>query len=130
MRGVNRSTISQSAPPFLAEPVGAATLLPGGGRLERYVFPGMDVVPAGTAVGRSKSLRAYGPFGPARADSYQVYLTAYDVRFGQDGDEAVLVKPGTTVYEDRLPGFDQLAPEVQEAIRETYVCIMSVDSAG
>lgn len=102
MRGVTIGSISRSAPPFMAEPVGNHTLIPGAVILDGDAFEG--VVPAGTAIGRTNAERAaHAPFGPAAESDDEIFVIAYDVTIGKDGNEGVAVKPGTVLYEDRLP---------------------------
>ena len=131
MRGVKIGQIQFSAAPFLAEPEGPYTLLPGGVTLDAEAFGGMEVVPAGTAIGRTYEERDAGAaVGPVAVENGavvddEVFLIAYDVRLGTDGNEAVLVKPGATVFEDRLPGFYELDDAVKAALRARYTMITS-----
>lgn len=128
-RGVTIGSSTRTAAPFLAEPTGYNSLLPGG--IVLAGFAAGSVVPAGTLVGRTYAEReTSAAFGPVAVDGAtgdvtdeEIYLTAFDVRIGQDGNEAVAIKPGAAVYEARLPEFATLTAQVKAAIRSTYVTL-------
>jgi hypothetical protein len=93
---------------------------PGGG--------GRRIVPAGTLVGRTYAERDDGiGYGLADVDADdQIFLVAFEVPDAVELDDIVLVRHRTKIYENKLPGWDDLSADAQAKIRELYDCIKAV----
>lgn len=121
---------SFALPAFAAEPFTAKKLIPGGGRLLAAEFPLTDSrkpVTAGTLVGRTFADRAAGTgFGIAAVlTDQEIFLTAFTVQDALINSDVALLRHGTLVYEDLIPGWATLTADEQAAIRARYQCIVS-----
>lgn len=89
-----------------------------------YIPPRAMVVKSATLVGRTYAEQATGaPFGPWAAGDAEVYLTIFDVQDLNHKAEVELLRPGTIVATNRIPGFaSRPAPEIAR-IRELYTAI-------
>ncbi len=85
-------------------------------------------VPSGTLVGRTYTERdagtGYGQPDVTTPDD-ELFLTAFEVPDLANNNDATLVRHGTLIYEDKLPGWSSLASNVKAAIRARYQCIKS-----
>lgn len=83
---------------------------------------------AGTFVGRTLVERTnrvgYGIPDVATPDG-ELFLTATDVVDADINPDVTLLRHGTLIYENKLPGWAGLAANVQAAIRARYHCITS-----
>lgn len=70
---------------------------------------------------------AYGVADVANDD--EIYLTAFDVADASIKNDVTLIRHGTLIYEDKLPGWSGLAAATQAWIRDNYQCIVSVEAA-
>ncbi|MFH7241774.1 MAG: hypothetical protein ACHWZW_02885 [Spirulina sp.] len=90
---------------------------------------GRHLVESGILVGRTYAERAAGlGYRPVTVDNLsameQIYLLAFPLPDVWDSNFAELYMHGNVVYEDKLPGFTDLAATVQAKIRDLYVCIL------
>lgn len=87
---------------------------------------GRRIVPAGTLVGRTFTERdagtGYGPADVATPDD-QIFLTAFQVEDAGINPDVTLLRHGTLIYEDKLPGWSSLSAGAKTAIRDRYQCI-------
>lgn len=85
-------------------------------------------VPSGTFVGRTFTERGngvgYGQPDVTTPDD-ELFLTAFEVPDLENGNDATLLRHGTLIYEDKLPGWSNLAASIKAAIRARYRCITS-----
>ncbi len=85
-------------------------------------------VPSGTLVGRTYTERdagtGYGQPDVVTPDD-ELFLTAFEVPDLANNAEVTLVRHGTLIYENKLPGWSGLASNVKAAIRTRYQCIKS-----
>lgn len=100
-----------------------------GGESATYPGSGPIVVEAGTLVGRTFAERdadvGYGqPDVDASPDS-QLYLTAFTVLDAAFNADVTLIRHGTLIYENKLPGWAALSNDAKARIRERYQCIQS-----
>lgn len=87
----------------------------------------LRTIPRATPVGRTIAERdASTPYGPADAADDEIFLTAFDIpdadAVGYSGD-VDLVRPGTIVKENFIPGWTGLASGVKDEIRARYTCV-------
>jgi hypothetical protein len=86
-------------------------------------YPGYGARPvkSGMPVGRTYAERDAGtPFGAADAADDELYLVAFDVADVMEMNEIVLVRYGTRIKENRLPGFAALAAGIKTKLRTNY----------
>lgn len=117
-------------PAWVGDYLNREHLLPGGARLDPDKFTagpdGRKFVPSGTLVGRTFADRADGKgFGPVTItddaiDQDEIYLLVYDVYDAAVNPDCELYRHGGIVRENYLPGWDELDPLLQAAIRERY----------
>lgn len=85
-------------------------------------------VPSGTVVGRTIAERdAETPFGLADAADDETFILAFDIDDVNRNNDAVMYRPGSQVFEDKLPGWSGLAAGVQADVRAKYLCTISRD---
>lgn len=92
------------------------------GNTATYNRTGRTELPSGTPLGRTQAeMEADDPFQPADpATQDEFYLTVY-TKFDVDQGEGVeLLRPGTLVYYNHLPGWDNLSTAIQDEIRAVY----------
>lgn len=85
-------------------------------------------VASGILVGRTFVERGNGVgFGLADVDTPddELFLTAFQVEDAMINADVTLLRHGTLIYENKLPGWSGLAATVQAAIRARYHCITS-----
>lgn len=83
-------------------------------------------VAAGTVVGRTIAERdAAAGYGPAIATDpeAEIYLTAFPVDDAGDNNDVELIRPGSTIYENRLPGIATMDATVLGILRTRYVMV-------
>lgn len=83
-------------------------------------------VPPGTVVGRTIAERdAAAGYGPAIATDpeAEIYITAFGVLDVADINDVELVRPGSTIYENRLPGISTMDATVLGILRTRYVMV-------
>lgn len=104
-------------------------LLPGGARLDAAQFTAEQVVPSGTAVGRTLAEQAAETgFGPADAADDEIYIIFNDVLDPAINPDIALYRHGGVVKINYLPvDFSTLAAGVQAAIRANYACTVGKD---
>ncbi len=91
----------------------------------RYAGAQLKTIPSGTVVGRTIAERdAKTAYGPAAASDDETFIVAFDVLNANDIDDVELVKGGTVVKENFLPGFSALASGVKTNVRAKYVCVV------
>ena len=87
---------------------------------------------AGQLVGRTFAERtagtAFGVADVATPDD-EIYLTAFDVQDATIHNDVTLLRHGTLIYEDKLPGWAGLSAGAKAWIRANYQCITSVEAA-
>lgn len=86
-------------------------------------YPGYGARPlrSGTTVGRTVAERDAGAlFGLGDGGDYELFLVAFDVPDVTTKNEIVLVRWGTRIKENRIPGFGALAAGVQVKLRQLY----------
>lgn len=86
-------------------------------------YPGFGSRPLrdGTAVGRTFEERDAGaPFGLADDNDDEIYLTGFAVTDLLTTQEITLVRPGTKVKENRIPGFSEYGTRLQNKLRGIY----------
>jgi hypothetical protein len=106
--------------------------LPGGARLDAGQFAadanGRRYVPSGTVLGRTVAERDAGTgFGPAVAGDDEIYILIHDVYDAARNPECELLRRGSGVKENFLPGFGGLAAGVQSALRAKYEFTVGVN---
>jgi hypothetical protein len=92
-------------------------------------YPGTKnkVVPSGTVIGRTFAQRATGDkFGPAASGDEEIFIVLHDVDFVIDGGEAAVLFRGL-VYENNLPGWDNLATAVKTLVRAKFNTSLAQD---
>ena len=116
---------------FAAEQLTPEKLLNGGARLVAAEFTETDgkrPVEAGVFVGRTFAERDAGTgFGVADSGTpdEELYLTAFECVDANINPDVTLIRHGTLIYEDKLPGWSGLTAPDQAAIRERYQCVVS-----
>lgn len=92
-------------------------------------YQGMDMrkpIPAGTLIGRTLAERDAGTgFGQpdiATPDG-ELFLTAFPVQDAMINADVVLLRHGTLIYEDRLPGWATSSANFKAKVRSLYECI-------
>jgi hypothetical protein len=99
-----------------------------GGETGRYTGTGKITVPSGTVVGRTFAERDSNTrYGPATTGDEDVFIVAFDEPsiVENDGD-VTLVKPGTVIKENFLPGWAGLSAAVKALVRDRYVTQLGV----
>ncbi len=95
------------------------------------VYPGVGTVkpiPAGVAIGRTYAERANGAaFGPAQTTDDEIYLVGIGTPDAKINPEVVPLRPGTLVYENKIPGWSGFSGAMQTKLRQIYQCILSAD---
>jgi hypothetical protein len=93
-----------------------------------YLGTGVRVIPAGTLVGRTFAERTantgYGQPDVSTPDD-ELYLTANVVIDADINPDVTLIRHGTLIYEDKLPGWAGLSSDAKAVIRARYQCIES-----
>jgi hypothetical protein len=85
-------------------------------------------VPSGILVGRTLAERdAGGRLEPWTAGDEDFYLVMWEASL-ELSDEVALVRPGTIVKENWLPGFAAMSAPMKAAIRGRYQCIVGAPS--
>lgn len=91
-------------------------------------------VPSGTAIGRTWAERNSSTnYGPAASSDNQIFLTRYDTVDALRNPDVELVRPGSVVKENYLPGYGGVlgtsgSPSaVLTAIRAVYTCVIGKD---
>jgi hypothetical protein len=118
---------STNVPTFLGDFRSRDHLIPAPAKLDAAQFAansaGKKHVPAGTAIGRTIAERnaaaGYGPAVDTDAPG-EIYLTAFDVDDAADINDVELLRPGCTIYENRLPAAATSDPELLAILRERY----------
>lgn len=85
-------------------------------------------VTSGLLVGRTFAERAAGTgFGAPDVSTPddELYLTAVEIVDAEINPDVTLLRHGTLIYEDKLPGWATLGAPTQAAIRARYDCITS-----
>lgn len=116
-----------------AAPAGASSLaveaLPAAltaGNTAVYQGSGIKIVQNGTVVGRTIAERDAGvAFGPAVDTDDEIYIVAFDVTDLDRDNDATLVRKGTLIAENYLPGWSGFSTALKTAIRNRYECIRS-----
>lgn len=86
-----------------------------------YTGSGPKPVPSGTVIGRTLAERnAATGYGPAASGDDEVYLIAFDVTDAAVDNDCTLVRHGTVIKENFLPGFAGLAGAVVTFLRSYY----------
>jgi hypothetical protein len=79
-------------------------------------------ISAGTPLGRTQSEMendaAFTPADPANDD--EIYLTVYSKFDLRDDPGVELLRPGTLIYYNHLPGWDGFSADLQSALRDRY----------
>lgn len=122
------SGVTFTAPAWLVDDSSRDHVLAAPARLDAAAFTansdGLKAVPSGTLVGRTAAERAanapYGPFTSGDTDVYLTWREVYDAAMDADIE---LVRPGTAIKQNFLPGWDALASEVKTEIQTRYECI-------
>ena len=93
--------------------LGASVLYRGHGRIQ---------VLAGTLVGRTAAQAAAREgLAPADVEAHdELFLTVHDVRDAEANADVALVRPGTLLRENMLPGWESRPESEKAAIRERY----------
>jgi hypothetical protein len=118
-------------PAWSAEQLTPEKLMPGGSRLVTAAFAanadGARWVESGTLVGRTIVERTAGTgFGVADvAADEEIFITAVDVLDCNKNPDVTLVRPGTLIYEDKLPLWATATAPQKAKIRALYQCIVS-----
>lgn len=127
MAGVTLTTYtSYIQAEWAADFISPERLLPGGARVDPAAFTadslGRKFIAAGTMLGRTYAERdagtGYGPVDPVGDN--EMYLLAFDVTDAVKNPDCDLLRHGTLVKENYLPGWSGLAANVQAAIRANY----------
>jgi hypothetical protein len=85
-------------------------------------------VPSGTLVGRTLAERdAGGRLEPWTAGDEDFYLVMWEASL-ELSDEVALVRPGTIIKENWLPGWATMSAPMRAAIRGRYQCIVGAPS--
>ena len=114
---------------FAAEQFTPEKLLNAGAKLVAAEFTETDgkrPVQAGFFVGRTFVERDAGTgFGVADSGTPddELYLTAFEVVDANINADVTLLRHGTLIYEDKLPGWSGLSAGDKAAIRAAYQCI-------
>lgn len=85
-------------------------------------------VAAGVLVGRTFAERTAGTgFGVAdvATPDDEIYLTAFAVQDAAINPDAALLRHGTLIYEDKIPGWAAMTTGQKTAVRSRYQCIVS-----
>lgn len=80
-------------------------------------------VQGGTVIGRTIAERdAAAGYGPAIATDpeAEIYITAFPVDDAGDNNDVELIRPGTAIYENRLPGIGTMDATVLGILRTRY----------
>lgn len=98
---------------------------------ESVLFKGVlprKPIQAGLLVGRTYAERdagtGYGPADVSTPDD-EIFLIAYGITDAAINPDVTLLRHGTLIYEDKLPGWSSLASNAKAAIRSRYHCIKS-----
>lgn len=97
-----------------------------GGESATYSGAGRIIVPGGTLVGRTFTERDAGTgFGAPDVSTPddQLFLTAWQVEDALINPDVTLIRHGTLIYEDKLPGWSSLSSTAKSVIRARYQCI-------
>lgn len=90
-----------------------------------YAGAQKKTLPSGTPVGRTFAERdAKTPYGAAIDTDDEIFLTAFVVSDLDMNNDVELVRHGTVVKENYLPGFAALSAAMKAAIRSRYRCII------
>jgi hypothetical protein len=93
-----------------------------------YSGIGKRNVPSGTLVGRTLAERDAGArLEPWTAGDEDFYLVMWEASL-ELSDEVALVRPGTIVKENWLPGWATMSAPMKAAIRGRYKCIVGAPS--
>jgi hypothetical protein len=99
-----------------------------GGETGTYLGVEPRVIPAGTLVGRTFAERTantgFGQPDVSTPDD-ELYLTANVVIDADINPDVTLIRHGTLIYEDKLPGWAGLSSDAKAVIRARYDCIES-----
>lgn len=94
------------------------------------VYPGARAdkpIPAGVAIGRTFAERANSvPFGAAVVSDDEIFLVGYGTPDANINPEVAVLRPGTLVYENRIPDWANMSGAMQTKLRQIYQCILSV----
>lgn len=130
MAGVTFTDFGQAASKaFMGDFESREHILPGGAQLAAAgSWSGLtaNIVPAGTVVGRTDAESAAGAdFGPAADADNEFYIVAdeTDVTAGRDRGTN-LVRHGSVIKFNFLPGWAGLSATVKAAVRANYALIL------
>lgn len=86
-------------------------------------------IPSGTVVGRTYAERdTNSRYGPAADADDEMFLVAFDCdNIAENDGDVELVKPGTAIKENFLPGWSGLSAAVKAKIRALYVTQLGVN---
>ncbi len=94
---------------------------------ETYLYPGtsgIKFIPAGTFVSRTFAERDAGiGFHKAVATDHEFYLLAFDTPDASVNPDCELLRHGALVRDHLLPGWTDLAANIQALIRANYECV-------
>ena len=129
MAQANWSNQGFNQPSWSAEQLTPEKLIPGGSRLVTAEFAantfGARAVESGVLVGRTYAERAAGTgFGVADvAADEEILIVAFDVLDCNKNADVTLLRPGTQIYEDKLPIWATATASQKAKIRSIYQCL-------
>ena len=116
---------ADTTPTFIGDFLSRDYLLAGGVKVTATAFAanaaGKRYVPAGTLIGRTFVERAADtPFGVAADTDDEVFIVAYDVYDLAEINDADVLRHGTLIKENLLPGFAGISVALKAKVRANY----------
>lgn len=116
---------TETTPTFIGDFLNRDYLLAGGVKVTPAAFAanaaGKRTLPAGTLIGRTFAERtADTPYGAAADTDDEVYIVAYDIFDLNEVNDAEVLRGGTLIKENLLPGWSGLSATLKAKVRAVY----------
>jgi len=123
---------NESYPSWIADDLDRRTLVQGGVLLDPSAFSenanGYKYVESGTVVGRTQTEADNGTgFSPAEDTDDYYFITAHDVQYADENAEVAVVRDGTLIRFDQLPGYGSFSSIIEDALKDKYEIVPGTD---
>lgn len=121
-----------TAPAFLVDNSTRDHVLAAPARVDASAFTagtnGLKAIPAGTLLGRTQTERdANAGYGPWTSGDTDVFLTWREISDAARDADVELLRPGTAIKENFLPGWSGSSSGYKAAVRAAYQCIAGIN---
>jgi len=123
---------NKSYPSWIADTMDRRTLVQGGVVLNPSQFSenanGYKFVESGTVIGRTQTEADNGTgFSPAEDTDDYYFITAHDVQYADENPEVAVVRDGTLIRFDELPGYGSFSSIIEDALKDKYEIVPGTD---